>query len=403
MMKQIIVICILAGLFIAGSSAQQCQGDDYFFACVEEGEKCNGTLICEYGYGCLQNPYITNPLSTLAELDGGSSYEPYAPFICIKLGALGSPCYNDDQCMYGLDCYNSGYMGTCQQFSFAQLGEDCRFNEECYGSLLCDPFEKECIANIGSDYQCGNNIQCAYGYQCNSTTNLCVPRASVGQECQQTKDGFSYMYCQEDLICNRDSEGNNSCVTPFSIAAGKGCLGDNQDLSGELGFYLSPCQAGSICYSGVCETLNVTAASVNCSADASQCSFIENCQCNNGTRMEGATGQCVARVVTNTETINKCIEYTTDLLSCLKDNECSDYSLTLEDGGFLVPNSCGYRNCHSEICNIQAECISQLPSPAPSCGEVDLGEIYYCADFSSASTLTVSGSILFALIIALLF
>ncbi|EGG24247.1 hypothetical protein DFA_06397 [Cavenderia fasciculata] len=406
MMKQIIVICILSSLLIVGSSAQQRCSSEYeeFFVCVEESERCNGTLICGYGYGCLPNPYVSNPTSVLAELDGGSSYEPVAPYICIRLGAVGSPCYYNDQCMDGLDCYNPHENGTCQHLYFAQLGEDCRFDQECYPNLKCDPFERECVADIGSDLQCQNNVQCSYGFQCNSTSNRCVPRASAGQVCRETKDGFSYMYCQEDLLCNSDTEGNYTCVTPFSIATDKGCFSESEKLNGDNGYYLSPCQAGTVCHNNLCTALNITAASVNCSSDVTQCSFIENCECNNGTYIDGVAGQCVAYVVSNTETINKCIEHTTNLLGCLKDNECSDYSLSRQgEAIFLVPNSCGYRNCHSELCDIQAECTAQPPSPAPSCGEVDLDEKFFCADYSSASTLTVSGSILFALIVALLF
>ncbi|EGG24245.1 hypothetical protein DFA_06395 [Cavenderia fasciculata] len=404
MMKQIIVICILAGLFIAGSSAQQCEGTTEFFSCVEEGRFCNETLICGYGYECLPNPFYYNgPRSALAEIDGGSSYEQVPTSICIKLGAVGAVCFEDDQCMNGLECYNANNNGTCQHLYFAQLGEDCQYDQECYYNLKCDPFERECVADVNTDYQCQYNVQCSYGFQCNTTSHRCVPRASVGQVCHQTKDGFSYMYCQEDLICNRDSEGNYTCITPFSVAAGKGC-DSFENLSGDNGFYISPCQAGSVCYDGVCTTLNITGPSVNCSADRNLCSFVEYCACNNGTRMEGATGQCVPYSISNTETINKCIEHTTNLLNCLKDNECTGFAQNREvEGDLFVPNSCGYRHCHSEICDIQAECTALPPSPAPSCGEVDLDEKYYCADFSSASTLATSGSILIAVFIALLF
>ncbi|EGG24244.1 hypothetical protein DFA_06394 [Cavenderia fasciculata] len=416
MMKEIIVICILASLLIVGSSAQStCNGDTYLFSCAEEGDLCfqNGSIRCGYGYGCLPNPIIPQ-FSVLAELDGGSSYEPYPAeasinnynnvmlyhhcLICIKLGAIGSPCFDTAQCMAGLHCYDSNNNGTCQQLSFAQLGEDCRLDQECYSYLKCDPFERECAPDIHSDYQCVSNIQCSYGFQCNTTSHRCVPRSSLGQVCERSEDGFSYMYCQEDLVCNGDSEGKYTCVTPFSVAIGKGCIRDYEDLYGENGFYISPCQAGSNCYLDVCTALNITAASVNCSADINLCSAFESCQCNNATYFEGATGQCVSTFVTNTDTINKCVEYTTELLSCLKDNECTGYAQSIElEEDLLVPNSCGYRHCHSEICNIQAECISQPPSPAPTCGAVDLDELMYCQDFSSASTLSfTTASILFA-------
>lgn len=100
---------------------------------------------------------------------------------CIALPPEGQPCTNDEQCADGLICAFSSGAPTC----FKPLADG---------------------GNCSGDWDCSSRF-------CDSKTNLCAPRKTIGSACTATNECVDGAYCEmQSMKCAAQKAGNEACT-----------------------------------------------------------------------------------------------------------------------------------------------------------------------------------------------
>ena len=350
-------------------------------AALEDGDLCNGTLICDVAglpHACAVDPM------TVVECpapDDGPDAPCLAAFCNPETGDCslapanpGWSCNDGDSCTVGESCSEGACAGG--QAANCADGNPCT-DDSCDAGVGCshEPNQLPCsdndVCSIGDicgngECQSGNSqLTCADGNSC--TVDSCdawegCVFAAVDGDCS---DGNA---CTDGDVCGDGEclpgapvvcDDDNSC-TAESCDATVGCI--TVQLSG-------PCDDGDDCTSGD-----------HC--QAGQCTFSDIVSCDDGNPCTTDTCQPGAGCV-NAALAGECDD----------GNACTDGDLC--DGGQCVPGpllACDDENpCTTDFCNSVTGCVFKLSS-AP-CNDNDLcttGDHCHLGDCIGGGTLPCS-------------
>ena len=359
-------------------------------AALEDGDLCNGTLLCETSqvpYQCAVDPATvvecpapvglnavclaaactpeTGQCSVQAanEAGGCDDGDPCtvgdtcAAGVCLAGGPQncndGDPC-TDDSCQPGVGCVYALNNAPCSD------GDTCTVNDKCLNgdcvpgqSMACDD------GNPCTDDACTQNLGCAHtpNQAACSDGNFCT----IGDHCAQGKcvatEGTD---CDDANVCTDDTcIPGSGCVHSINAApcddadictTGDHCQNGFCSAAGNL-----PCEDGNPCTSDSCNTLTgcqfTPADGLNCSDD-NLCTVGETCQ----------AGKCVPAGAADCNDGNLCTDdscnpatgchYQINTNPCDDNNACtikdvcansqcqSSGSLACDDGNGCTDDSC---------------------------------------------------------------
>jgi len=281
-----------------------CQSDGDC-AALDDGDLCNGTLVCDTAglpYQCVVDP---ETVITCAPPAAGPNQVCLAAFCDPETGSCdvvaandGGPCNDDDICTYDDACA----AGVC-------LGGEslpCDDGNPCTGDW-CDP-------STGCEHD-ALDIPCDDGNAC-TTTDVCA-----GGLCQ----GSGAPDCEDDNVCTTDAcDPVLGCVHSLNegpCSDGDLCTtGDHCHLGACIASGALPCDDGNLCTDDACEALTGCTFTPNeapCS-DGNACTLDDQC----------SGGWCVAGGVTTCDDGNLCTDQTCDPdLGCVTVNNtapCDD-------------------------------------------------------------------------------
>jgi hypothetical protein len=105
------------------------------------------------------------------------------PAACFKpagRGALGDPCFTDQDCGAGL-CRRGKGEASGQCATPAGLREACSPPTRCATGLRCSPVDYVCLEPLADGKACGASVECQFGSKCNSD-DICAP-TEIGDAC----------------------------------------------------------------------------------------------------------------------------------------------------------------------------------------------------------------------------
>ena len=370
---------------------------------LEDGDLCNGTLVCDLSKLPYQCRVDSDTIVVCPEPEGGdapcltSSCDPLSGACGFAPDHQGWPCddgdpctlgdtcadgscqagedvnCNDgnpctaDSCELGIGCVHGSLDGPCSDGDVCTVGDACVAGE-CVageGSLLCED------ANPCTNDSCDAGLGCIFLAQdggCDDG-NACT----INDHCQDKACLFDgVLDCNDGNLCTTDScDPVQGCVHELNTAPcndGNKCTTDDACHLGEcLGSGMFECDDGNPCTADVCNPqagCQQTPLAGECD-DGNACTLADTC----------LAGKCVGTEVVSCEDNNLC---TTDschpLDGCtysFNSVPCSDGDLcTLEDhcvegactGGEEL--ACDDDNpCTDDACSPQSGCI-HLPNDA---------------------------------------
>src|SRR6185503_6386975 len=171
-----------------GSSAPQCFVQSTYCNCNESTWRCTTGGSCVYNANCSDDGLTTEGCATVTRSDRG----------------LVSTC-TDSKCRA------------------AEVDPICTSDTECETLTVaddntdtCSPGECTCYRATGNCYRkCGEDIDCAKGFVCDTGTHVCVtaPECGEDRDCKLkhgdvnwmcSNDGVCLETCNNDLDCNLD-------------------------------------------------------------------------------------------------------------------------------------------------------------------------------------------------------
>jgi len=311
---------------------------------LEDGDLCNGTLVCDVS--ALPHKCVVDPatLLTCPEPQGPGSdclhaaCNPETGQCSIEPGNEGQFCDDSNACTLGEKCTQ----GECSEGGQANCSDDNLCTED-----FCDP-ESGCV-HVNNTISCQDGDACTIGDLCQD--GECVPGAE--KECNDgnscTQDSCNPMSgCQHEFLTEECDDGN-SCTTGDKCVNGV-CTGmalvDCDDDN--------PCTKDLCTPGGGCSNIAVAGP---CD-DGDACTIGDYCQ--NGVCASGLDKPC--------DDGNECTENSCFNGACLfapVDGDCDDENkCTLIDqcingkclGG--DPPDCDDQNlCTSELCDPAAGCV----------------------------------------------
>ncbi|MCB9739230.1 MAG: hypothetical protein H6747_08175 [Deltaproteobacteria bacterium] len=280
-----------------GKFTCQCK-QDADCAKFEDGNLCNGTLVCNKQNGtCIENPasvVVCDPSK-----DTACSKSTCAPLTgaCYMAGqSTATVCDDGDPCTTGDLCNGKG---GCQAGTFTctcKTAADCLATDDgdlCNGVPYCDtsvPGKHVCKPNPASEIHCPQNVntQCLQN-QCNPKDGGCSLQPFAGvKSCSDGDPCTSGDTCKVGLCVGggpTDCDDGDACTTD-SCDAATGCLHKQEN-----------CDDGNTCTVDACDpktgkcdfgtTLKDGAA---CNADEDGCTI--NDTCDKGACFAGAKIKC---------------------------------------------------------------------------------------------------------------
>lgn len=200
---------------ISGPNLCFCQADADC-AKYEDGNKCNGTLVCDLpSASCTVNPLTIKACSTQFDTFCMKNLCDPATGLCgYKPANEGLGCDDSDGCTGGDACIS----GVCSGASCASSGLACYFGE-C-GPQMCLPLSSICVGNsISTCNQDGSSLVqtsvCPTGTTCVNGTNKasCTP-----QICPPDT-----LVCQDNWVMLCDSKGLNETPVENCNTSGLYC------------------------------------------------------------------------------------------------------------------------------------------------------------------------------------
>ncbi len=368
-------------------------------AALEDGDQCNGTLVCdtsELPYQCVVDPVTivvcdepSGPnafcLASLCEPETGvcSDVPHHSGFLCDNGDACtvndhcedgsclpgtavncndGDDC-TDDSCVANSGCLHSANEGPCDDGDLCTLGDTCS-QGDCLGGvpLACDDLndctEDSCLAGVGCAHapfagSCDDGNACTIDDSCDN--GKCTPGVLLD--------------CDDGKVCTSDScTPDGGCIYELNSAP---CddedlctIGDHCHLGECTGGGELSCDDGNLCTDDSCNPL-------------AGCQFNHNsvpCDDGDGCTLSGscAGGWCVAGAPISCDDQNPCT------LDECSDGECENSpfdgpcedgdACTLGDlcvGGICIGGGvldCNDQNlCTDDICDALTGC-SNLPN-----------------------------------------
>ena len=223
-----------AGVCSPGPNGCQCD-EDKDCANFEDGDACNGTLVCHKGvvpHTCVVNQATVVTCSGAKDTPCASNACDPTSGECVAVPAVdGKPCVDDDPCTVDSACKGGKCAATATSKSWCkcQADADCAaFDDDdlCTGVLYCDTasFPYSCRVNPASV------VKCLVKETAPCTANLCVPTTGkcevgplpdgelcddgdpctgseicTGGECVAGTDACS---CAKDKDCEVQEDGN---------------------------------------------------------------------------------------------------------------------------------------------------------------------------------------------------
>jgi hypothetical protein len=328
----------------------------------------------------------------------GAAYCNSATGVCMAYQPAGAGCNYTYLCTSGTNCVfspttqqgtcmnPSGNNGTCGNYPYTnvcQAGLTC-VNGYCSGNNYGNPCTATGIVDVDTCIK--PNLLCVNGF--------CVNKVGIGGNCT-----YSPAYCLPGLLCY-----NNTCIAPQT--AGQPCdptgfinplqpLFCNASLQCSRGICIqsyslslgSYCAQSSDCDSSYCDPmLSICTRRQLCSTSTPTCT----CVCNGGLQN---LGQCI---------MDTCNKQRNDLVNCLNG---LGYTITTNqlaaNDAWLDSVSSYYTKCqaqHSAFVTCEAT-MSKWGAPSMPQGDVIN---YDLSGISSATTLTSSMMIIFAIIVSAL-
>ena len=288
-----------AGSCVSGTTLCGCQSDGDC-AAQEDGNLCNGTLLCDkskFPYSCAVDPKTLVTCSTSADTTCAKNVCAAASGVC-GLQAVGgnvlcedgNPCTSGDSCQAG-SCVSGTNLCGCQSDGDCAAQEDGNL---CNGTLLCDKskFPYSCAVDpktlvtcsTSADTTCAKNVcaaasgvcglqavgdgtPCVDGNAC-TVLDVCAAGTCTGQ----TDSCVDNNPCTDD-VCNPAS----GCSNPANAAAcddGNACTLVDTCGGGN-------CHGGSgpSCYDGV---VNGHETGTDCGGQIGACGFAACPSCGTG-------------------------------------------------------------------------------------------------------------------------
>jgi hypothetical protein len=312
-------VCTVGDQCIAGEcvgTAVNCDcQEDADCAGLEDGDLCNGTLVCnleKFPYQCVVEP---NSI-VVCEQPGGHD-GPCLQAICdAQSGSCsmvaanpGSPCEDGDACTLGDTCGE----GTCQ----AGVEANCNDGNPCTDDA-CDP-DGGCLS-VTNEAPCSDGNVCTQGDLC--ADGVC----GAGEP----------LNCDDANVCN----GAESCDTQMGCVTGEMLICDDGDPcngtetcepdTGCMAGVGGSCDDGNPCTDDACagdEGCIHTPNQADCD-DGNQCTTSEHCE----------AGKCVS----------------TGSLDCSDDNPCTDDSCEAKNGCVSTLNSAPCDD--DDLCTVGDHC-----------------------------------------------
>ena len=354
-----------------------CQVDEDC-AALEDGDLCNGTLICDnqqLPFQCVIGPDTAvecpAPEGTEA-LCLTASCDPITAACSLVPANEGLPCEDGDDCTWGETCQTGECAGAKPL--------NCNDGNPCT--------DDSCEPGIGCSHT--DNIQpCEDGDSC-TTSDVCAGGVCVG--------GEAGLACDDGNPCTADSCENGVGCNHLAVA---GICDDG-----------NPCTDGDHCQDGDCEYTGATLCADDnpCTADSCDpaigCVFVlhdgacnDDSLCTTGDHCH--LGECIA----------------SGQLACNDGNDCSDDSCDPQVGCVFTPNQadCDDQNacttgdhCENNVCTFSGAtpcadddpCTSDTCDPAIGCvfeqhtGPCDDDDVCTVGDHCQAGECTPTGQMI---------
>ncbi len=361
-----------AGVCHGGANACVCSGDADC-AQFEDGDMCNGVLICEAQRCVVAAGSVVS--CAVAPGDGPCKTtvcEPTSGSCVAQLAAEGTACDDGDMCTGGDHCAG----GACVPGAVPLV---CSGSGPCV-SVSCEP-AKGCVSEPAADgATCSDGDPCTTGDAC--AGGVCVGSGSCACETDEDCAGKDADLCDGGLACDagecvHDGAPAVVCAPSANPCQVNGCapqtgecvLGAASDGTPCSG--VAECAATATCAAGVCK-----AAPKACD-DGDPCT-VDSCDLIKGCVHSGATGPCddgnacttgdVCGPAGCAGTLSGC--------DCLKDADCPDNGnacdgvMRCDSGGACVvdpssvPNCPGGGDCALAACDPATGVCQLTPAPA---------------------------------------
>ncbi len=141
----------------------------------------------------------------------------------------GQRCDPDGRCPEGFVCADRDYVCVPP----ALKGQECRESKECATGLFCENYQS-CVDRKGAGAACSDGTECQEDLWCSRDTYTCEPRTAQGAECRTYEDA-----CAQGFYCD-----SSTC----EVLKGPGAA----------------CSSDEVCASGVCYQSSFCLADAQC-------------------------------------------------------------------------------------------------------------------------------------------
>ncbi len=362
----------------SGTNTCQCKSDADC-AKLEDGNVCNGTLVCNANKCIIDPGTIIDCSGQVDETCGTAICNPQTGHCSKKQHPNGSPCDDKSLCTSADSCFNGKCTGDplqcndsnvctadscnaalgCQHVPTAGLCDD---GNKCTSGDLCQGGKCVGGANV---CQCQGNADCAKledGNLCNGTlicsNNQCVVDAKTvvvcdtkgDTPCKTTACVMQTGQCQTTTLPNGAScDDGNACTISDLCKSGGLCSGINKSCNDSNTCTQDSCDPANGC-------VNTPLSSIPCN-DGNNCTTSDTCKSG---KCEGTPTACECKSdadCADKEDGNFC----NGTLKCV-DQACQVDPTTVVDCSHLTDPPCGKYACQQNT----GQCLSKsLPNGTP--------------------------------------
>jgi hypothetical protein len=194
-----------------------------------DGQYCSAQGICEDSDTCTSHGECTRPGLEFCDARG----------TCIPTPNGEQSCTDSNGCDVGQECVD----GFCRDKPAPQPGDQCQFDQQCYGGLgICVNGECHAPCNGPEDCATGQDCQAGFCWDVPNTTDPCVHNTDceAGEICI-------------DTVCHPGGcQGDTDCTNPEDRCVDGACVPDTRP---QPECTQNPeCSGGQHCVEGVCRT-----------------------------------------------------------------------------------------------------------------------------------------------------